>query len=87
MCNDDLEHRFISGEEKELEEVINIFGAKLLRYATAILCDYHEAVFEKENTGLSYKELSSFMGKSKATLRKQYERAKKISEASYLNKK
>lgn len=26
-----------------MEEAINLYGEKLLRYATAILCDYHEA--------------------------------------------
>lgn len=35
--------RFVNGGEDELEEVINLYGEKLLRYATAILCDYHEA--------------------------------------------
>ncbi len=35
--------RFVNGGEDELEEIINLYGEKLLRYATAILCDYHEA--------------------------------------------
>lgn len=39
----ELGKRFISGEEDILEEVINFYGEKLLRYATAILCDYQEA--------------------------------------------
>lgn len=158
MNHEDLGQRFITGGEKELEEIINFYGAKLLRYATAILCDYHEAenmvqevfisayqnrnsfdgsnlsawlykityhrclnhlkkrsvlyfgeihsesVLEEEDLGLSdeaikalgklkpkdraliygrvmeelsYKELSSLIGKSEAALRKQYERAKK----------
>lgn len=38
-----LGKRFISGGEEVLEEVITIYGEKLLRYATAILCDYQEA--------------------------------------------
>lgn len=36
-----LSKRFVVGRERELEEVINFYGEKLLRYATAILCDYH----------------------------------------------
>ena len=43
MNNPDLGRRFITGGEDELEEIINLYGEKLLRYATAILCDYHEA--------------------------------------------
>ena len=38
----ELGKRFLGGEEV-LEEVINIYGEKLLRYSTAILCDYQEA--------------------------------------------
>ena len=34
---------FLASGEEVLEEVINIYGEKLLRYATAILCDYQEA--------------------------------------------
>lgn len=43
MSNTDLGRRFAAGGEDELEEIINLYGEKLLRYATAILCDYHEA--------------------------------------------
>ncbi|MEG0440319.1 MAG: RNA polymerase sigma factor [Solibacillus sp.] len=39
----DIEIRFINGGEDEFEEIINLYGEKLLRYATAILCDHHEA--------------------------------------------
>lgn len=39
----DIGKRFVNGGEDELEEIINLYGEKLLRYATAILCDYHEA--------------------------------------------
>lgn len=39
----DIGQRFVNGGEDELEEIINLYGDKLLRYATAILCDYHEA--------------------------------------------
>lgn len=43
MNNTELGQSFINGGEDELEEIINIYGEKLLRYSTAILCDYHEA--------------------------------------------
>lgn len=39
----DIGKRFVKGGEDELEEIINLYGEKLLRYATAIVCDYHEA--------------------------------------------
>lgn len=39
----DLGQRFVNGGEDELEEIIHLYGEKLLRYATTILCDYHEA--------------------------------------------
>ncbi|EKN62608.1 RNA polymerase sigma factor [Schinkia azotoformans] len=39
----DIGKRFVNGGEDELEEIINLYGEKLLHYATAILCDYHEA--------------------------------------------
>lgn len=43
MKDRDLGQRFAAGGEEELEEIIHLYGEKLLRYATAILCDYHEA--------------------------------------------
>lgn len=43
MSHKDIGHRFTTGGESELEEIINHYGEQLLRYATAILCDYHEA--------------------------------------------
>lgn len=39
----EIGRRFLAGGEEVLEEVINIYGEKLLRYSTAILCDYQEA--------------------------------------------
>ncbi len=43
MDDNDLGRRFIIGGEEELEEIIQLYAEKLLRYATAILCDYQEA--------------------------------------------
>ena len=43
MCELNLGVRFAAGDEAELEEVINAYGEKLLRYATSILYDYQEA--------------------------------------------
>jgi RNA polymerase sigma factor (sigma-70 family) len=43
MNDTDLGQRFVTGGEDELEEIVNHYGERLLRYATAILCDYHEA--------------------------------------------
>jgi RNA polymerase sigma-70 factor (ECF subfamily) len=40
---EDLGKEFVTGGEDTLEEVINFYSEKLLRYATAILCDYQEA--------------------------------------------
>ena len=39
----ELGKRFAKGGEPELEEVISVFGEKLLRYATSILRNYHDA--------------------------------------------
>ena len=43
MSDSELGMRFRYGGEHELEEVINLYGEKLLRYVTAILFDYQEA--------------------------------------------
>jgi len=43
MNNLELGKRFIHGDEAELEEVIDVFGDKLMRYATSILCNHHDA--------------------------------------------
>jgi len=43
MSDSELGMRFRHGGEHELEEVINLYGEKLLRYITAILFDYQEA--------------------------------------------
>ena len=38
-----LDTQFSAGGENELKEAVVCYGAELLRYATAILCDYQEA--------------------------------------------
>ncbi|MCL2201161.1 MAG: sigma-70 family RNA polymerase sigma factor [Oscillospiraceae bacterium] len=38
-----LGKRFSQGDEPELVEVIDAFSEKLLRYATSILCNHHDA--------------------------------------------
>jgi len=43
MNNLELGIRFICGDETELEEVISVFGDKLMRYAASILCNHHDA--------------------------------------------
>jgi RNA polymerase sigma factor, sigma-70 family len=40
---DYLDAQFCTGGEDELKETVTRYGAKLLRYATAILCDFQEA--------------------------------------------
>ncbi len=65
MNNTDLGQRFVNGGEDELEEVVNLYGEKLLRYATAILCDYHEAENIVQDTFLSaYENRDIFDGKN-----------------------
>ena len=59
----DLGHRFVNGGEDELEEVINLYGEKLLPYATTILCDYHEAENVMQEVFLSaYQNRTAFDG-------------------------
>ena len=59
----DLSQRFVNGGENELEEIINHYGEKLLRYATAILCDYHEAENIVQEVFLSaYQNRAAFDG-------------------------
>lgn len=61
----DIGKRFVNGGEDELEEVINLYGEKLLRYATAILCDYHEAENTIQEAFLSaYQNRDTFDGKN-----------------------
>lgn len=61
----DLGRRFVTGGERELEELVDLFGEKLLRYATAILCDYHRAEEVVQDVFISaYEKRTSFDGKN-----------------------
>lgn len=63
MINTELGHRFITGGEIELEEIVANYGEKLLRYATAILCDYQEAEDVTQEVFISaYNNRNSFDG-------------------------
>jgi len=65
MKSDTLGQRLIQGGEAELKELIDLYGEKLLRYATAILCDYHEAEDITQEVFISvYKNRSNFDGKN-----------------------
>ncbi len=64
MDNIDLGQKFAAGGEDELEEVINLYGERLLCYATAILCDYHEAENVVQEVFISaYENRTTFDGK------------------------
>ncbi|RKD24570.1 RNA polymerase subunit sigma-24 [Ammoniphilus oxalaticus] len=59
----DLGQRFVVGGEDELEEIMSLYGEKLLRYATAILCDYYEAENIAQEVFLSaYQNRNTFDG-------------------------
>ncbi|MDD4414810.1 MAG: sigma-70 family RNA polymerase sigma factor [Oscillospiraceae bacterium] len=63
MNDIDLGRRFVTGGEDELEEIIDIYAQKLLRYATAIMCDYHEAENVIQEVFLSaYQNRTTFDG-------------------------
>ncbi|RRD94872.1 RNA polymerase sigma factor [Clostridiales bacterium COT073_COT-073] len=63
MNDTNLGQRFISGGEAELETIIDLYGEKLLRYATAILCDYQDAENVVQDVFLiAYQNRSSFDG-------------------------
>lgn len=65
MKSDTLGQRLIKGGEEELEEVIDLYGEKLLRYATAIVCDYYEAEDIIQEVFISaYKNRSKFDGRN-----------------------
>ena len=57
--------RFSTGGEPELEELVNHYGEKLLRYATSILCDYQEAEDIVQRVFLAaYQNRKKFDGKN-----------------------
>lgn len=63
MSDAELGLRFAAGGEEELEEIIKLYGEKLIRYATAILCDYHEAENVVQEVFLSaYQSRTAFAG-------------------------
>jgi len=61
----ELRQRFIVGAEAELEELINAFGEKLLRYATSILYNHQDAEDTVQDVFLSaYKNRATFDGEN-----------------------
>ena len=61
----ELGKRFLEGGEDVLEEVINLYGEKLLRYATSILCDYQEAEDVVQESFISaYQNRNKFDGEN-----------------------
>lgn len=65
MSDTNLGRRFAAGGENELAEVINLYGEKLLHYATAILCDYQEAENVVQEVFLAaYQNRAAFDGKN-----------------------
>lgn len=68
MNHFELEQRFACGGEAELEEAIDRYGENLLRYATAILCDYQDAENVVQDVFLSaYENRKSFNGDNLST--------------------
>jgi len=61
----ELRQRFVVGAESELEELIDQFGEKLLRYATSILYNHQDAEDAVQDVFLSaYKNRAAFDGKN-----------------------
>ena len=61
----ELGEKFKAGGEEALEEIIDIYGEGLLRYATAILCDYQEAEDIVQDSFIAaYENRSKFDGKN-----------------------
>ena len=65
MCDLTLGKRFAEGDEPELEAVIDAFGEKLMRYATSILCNHHDAEDVVQRVFLqAYQNRRKFDGKN-----------------------
>jgi len=65
MNHTELGKRFSIGGEPELEEVMDAFGEKLLRYATSVLCDYQDAEDIIQSVFLSaYQKRAGFDGEN-----------------------
>ena len=63
MEDKELAIRFINEGEETLEEVIDLYSERLLRYATSIVCDHHEAEDIVQECFISaYKNRRSFDG-------------------------
>lgn len=63
MNDKELGKRFTAGGEQELEEVVDAFSEKLLRYATSIMCNYHDAEDAVQTVFfLAYKNRHNFDG-------------------------
>ena len=57
--------KFKAGGEEALEEIIDVYGEGLLRYATAILCDYQEAEDIIQDSFIAaYENRAKFDGKN-----------------------
>lgn len=57
--------KFKAGGEEALEEIIDVYGEGLLRYATAILCDYQEAEDIVQDSFIAaYENRAKFDGKN-----------------------
>ncbi|AOT71427.1 RNA polymerase sigma factor [Geosporobacter ferrireducens] len=65
MSNTEIGRRFATGGEDEIEEIINLYGEKLLRYATVMLCNYQEAEDVVQEVFLSaYQSRATFDGEN-----------------------
>ncbi|MCL2397628.1 MAG: RNA polymerase sigma factor [Defluviitaleaceae bacterium] len=64
MNEKELGIRFAAGDEPELEEVIGVYGERLLRYSTSILCNHQDAEDVVQQVFLlAYQKRGSFDGR------------------------
>ncbi len=65
MNETEIGQKFITGGESELTEIIHLYGEKLLRYATAIVCNYQDAEDVVQEVFLAaYQTRKNFDGKN-----------------------